>query len=889
MCQSASFLQTFVTAVETLMEEEESGEKGTFSALDTKLTTLLKDAVGGEPVVDITPSDHDETSNLDILIELNYDFIRSEEINIDLDGVIQDVTGDSELEILGYFAKALIPDSSANAVVSINASLTFTLEVGVEYNKVTKQVAGYLRDSTGAEVTFLATADFNIGAQIGPFPGSVEIDIDVGTLSEPVKLRAGLPDNGTKYYLFGGGNDTKSITDVLNDTDITFTGSITANVWAGIPDIFSEITVNISVPDILAVVENKSAFITTTTFDLPEFPLKVPSLLDILLSDPQGLLDAIDDIFERVEEASLGKKGIVTTFPAPFIEKALGDALGAGTEDNVIANVRRKVVGTLQERLDGYAEPATSLAEVLANEMEYILEDVGLLHPSNGGVTVECFQAFDAANNKHPNVTCDGDNVTSLQWTLNIGQKFVKEFDLDFSLSADSLPLEVELSGGDAPELTIEWWFTLGFGYDEAAGFFLSTFEDTNESELGVEALFSMKDKTLNATLFFLNAELAGLDLNVGAGVYVDVVKADTTNGTSYGRLTRGDLRKLNKAADLFEITAVAGAAIDFNMTVSVVLGDDLKDIEPYIPELQGEIYAQARKEIGIVGGENAAKGTTRKLMKEGDRRRLREAHASNDHPAADIFRWLANPERHLQDACSETDSSTYDFKAGECYKCPVKADETFCARIFDVGLNVESITNAIMPVVTEIVNGEDGYLDKIVKPFTPLDDPIPGLSDLTGSQLSVLGFAKIYDKHSGAETVEKVLKMYDALVAFVDDLGDGVITLAEECDFLNFPSSCCGGPFFENCALRRRSLYLTEDGSLVSRLVSRRLLLNTDNCGDDCDQDICKGTTATAKAAVVKCKASKIEGLSFPFIQDPASCLNLLSGGDIVSYACLG
>jgi hypothetical protein len=558
----------------------------------------------------------------------------------------------------------------------------------------------------------------------------------------------------------------------------------------------------------------------------------------------------------------------VTTFPAPFIEKGLGDALGAGTEDNIISNVRRKVVGTLQERLDGYEEPATTLAEVLANEMEYILEDVGMLHPDHGGVTVECYSAFDNASLTHPVTICTGDNVTSLQWTLNLGQKFEIELDIDFSVGGD-FPLELELSGGSVPLLTIEWYFTLGFGYDESVGFFLCTFEN-DDSELGVTALFSMTDKNLNAQLFFLNANLTALDISVGAGVFIDVVKADNTTGASYGRITRGDLRKLNQPADLFVITATAGAAIDFNMTTSVVLPEALAAVETYIPKLTGKVYSQARKEIEVLGG------TRRKLLSDGDRRRLGRTHASNSHPAAGIFRWLA-ADREAEVTCDDPTGEAFNLEHGECYtNCPVASTETFCAKVYDVALDVSSVTDAIMPIILEFVNpdDEDGYLDKIIKPFTPLDDPIPGLSELTGSEASVLTFAKIYDKSSGAETVEKVLAMYDALVDFVGGLGNGEIEIATECDFSDFPDSCTGGLF----GVSRR--YLSEDG----RMISRRLVLDTSNCGDSCDANDCSGTSNTARAKYMKCKASNIEGLSFPFIQDPTSVLGLLSGGDLVS-----
>jgi hypothetical protein len=855
------------------MDEVDAGEDGTFSALDTKLTTLLQGAVGGTPIVDINTTDNEYYSNLDLQIVLAYAYNRSEEINIDLNGIISDLGEDNKA--IAFFAKALIPDSSASAGVNIEASLTLTLDVGVEYNKANKSISSYIKDSTGAKVTFLAEAIFGFGASIGPFPGTVDAGLRVGSSSEPVTLTVGLPGNGAKYYLFGGGNESKSITDVLNDVNVSFSGAITADIIAEIPDIGAKLEVNVTVDDILLALRgNSSAFKVEWNTTGPTAP-KIPTLLEILLSDPQGLIDAIDDIFERAEAASLGRKGIITTFPAPFIGKALGDSLGAGTDDNIIANVRRKVVGTLQERLDGYEEPPTTLAKALANEMAYILEDAGILRLDKGGVDVECFSEFDNATKTHPIADCTGEGVASLQWTLNIGQILVIELDLDFSLGGD-FPLELELSGTkNAPTLTIEWFFTLGFGYDESVGFFLSTFEE-DESELGVTALFSMKGMELSAQLFFLRAELENLNLNVGAGVLIDIVKADNTTGPAYGRITRGDLRKINRPADLFEITAVAGAAVDFDMVTSVVLPTALEDIERYIPKLEAKIFSQARKEIDILGGKR------RKLLGDKDRRMLARTHANNPHPSAGIFRWLA-ADREATEVCSDPTGETYAFReSGTCYKCPVAKNETFCAMIFDVQLDVKSITDAVLPIVKMFVNPgpDDGYLDKIIKPFVPLGLPIPGLSEITGSKASVLTFAKIYDKSSGAETVEKVLKVYEALKKFIEGLGDGKILLATKCNFFKFPGSCVGGLFDDE----RR--YLSEDGSMVSR----RLALDISNCGENCNQGNCGGTGGTKKAiakrkaSIMKCKASGVEGLSFPFIEEPTTCLNLLSGGDIVS-----
>jgi hypothetical protein len=55
--------------------------------------------------------------------------------------------------------------------------------------------------------------------------------------------------------------------------------------------------------------------------------------------------------------------------------------MGTGTPNNVIVRTRKYIVPTLQERLDGYEEPAETVAEVLGIEIEKILEEVNLLYP----------------------------------------------------------------------------------------------------------------------------------------------------------------------------------------------------------------------------------------------------------------------------------------------------------------------------------------------------------------------------------------------------------------------------------------------------------------------------------------------------------------------------
>ena len=54
---------------------------------------------------------------------------------------------------------------------------------------------------------------------------------------------------------------------------------------------------------------------------------KLPSLIDLLLLDPNAIVDAVDGIFKAVNELTLGKRGVVTSFPLPFVEGAVAREL----------------------------------------------------------------------------------------------------------------------------------------------------------------------------------------------------------------------------------------------------------------------------------------------------------------------------------------------------------------------------------------------------------------------------------------------------------------------------------------------------------------------------------------------------------------------------------
>ena len=132
---------------------------------------------------------------------------------------------------------------------------------------------------------------------------------------------------------------------------------------------------------------------------------------------------------------------------------------------------------------------------------------------------IECLHAIWRAETENDDLderkkqlrlaACEG-SPSSLIWTIPFGQEYSIDIDLDFSLDAGNFPLAMELSGGSAPSLGISWDFTLGFGFDEKRGFFLSTEiegesdDGGDPSELAVQTWFTMEDKSVDARLFFL-------------------------------------------------------------------------------------------------------------------------------------------------------------------------------------------------------------------------------------------------------------------------------------------------------------------------------------------------------------------------------------------------
>ena len=483
------------------------------------------------------------------------------------------------------------------------------------------------------------------------------------------------------------------------------------------------------------------------------------------------------------------------------------------------------------------------------------------------------------------------------------GQNFKIKLPLDFNLDPRDFPVEISLDSGDnVPELSIGWRFNLAFGYDETEGFFLFTFPDEGDvSEFEIEALLSVQDSSLNASLFFLDVALAGLNIDVGAKLFVDVDKSSALRkedvaGPNFGRVTQGDFSKITQISDLFVIGALAGATLEVEDAEIGLNIDELEDINEYIPKLNFGIAAHFRKEFDIKDKASSTSSTSnRRLLHDGNRRLVGRLHEGSDHRALPLLRSL---QGQLEAEDEKITSANFAFDP-----CPADGiNKTACAVVTNITLDVNEITKLVSPVVDYFVNNDKtGQLDEIIGPLEPLRQPIPGISEITNKDLSILDVAEAFDRvGSGVATVRKMFGIYDGMRSLAEQLaGLEDIVLATECDVLD-SFNCTGGLSDDNDDVGRRLLDVTYHdpfGSSVDEfglpMTPRLLTTDCSFTAEDCEGESiscgqCPSAAKKAKcvAALLKCKAGAIEGLSFPILSDPIGALALLSGGDIVSFS---
>ena len=187
---------------------------------------------------------------------------------------------------------------------------------------------------------------------------------------------------------------------------------------------------------------------------------EMPSLIDILLSDPVAIASAIDSLFRPVNELTMGRKGVITQFPVPFVGTAISRALKAGSSDNFLEKARRAVKGTLDQILDTYDvnDGNSTVADLIANVLtDFLGNDLGIL---KGDVTVKYYEH----NGTETLITHDKFNedleIMSLMFEIPFGQTYTIELPpLNFDLDNNKFPLQISLDSTDHPSLNLDWSF----------------------------------------------------------------------------------------------------------------------------------------------------------------------------------------------------------------------------------------------------------------------------------------------------------------------------------------------------------------------------------------------------------------------------------------------
>lgn len=460
--------------------------------------------------------------------------------------------------------------------------------------------------------------------------------------------------------------------------------------------------------------------------------------------------------------------------------------------------------------------------------------------------------------------------------------------ELDFELGGGGLPLQLDIDSQSKPiELEMYWKFKLAFGFDEDVGFFLYTFPEEGEgSEFEIGARLDITDLDIHASLLsFLDLSLTNTDISVGAGIFVDIDKEAATrkpvdtDTIQYGRLSRDTLKQITQKKDLFQICAVAAATIDIDKFIASIDTDD-PAVGKWIPKLSGSIEAIAKKEIPSP----ATSGRRGRRMKEIDVAKLDSMAISSGHRA---LRMLESSS----DLIPTVDN------------CDIASGELFCVNVTNIELDIGEVKNQIEPILEKFINDdEDGIFDEAMKPLLELNKPLPVISDIADKEVSLLDAAEIFVPAAApaVASARAVIDFYRSAQSVSKQLTDETIVLAESCSFKASGVDCTGGVagFKEDDGSEQAGRYLEQlqemddvfplHDAAGNRMTSAHRFLMSCNAKfekeNNCDgQCSCSGTAkAKCIARKTKCKAGSIEGLSFPFLSDPASLIGLLSGNDI-------
>ncbi|CAB9505193.1 Kringle domain [Seminavis robusta] len=806
---------------------------------------------------------------------------------------------------------------------------------------------------------------------LGPFAGTFGIEFDFldnlgSTDGDGLSLQIGFPDTSFNFYIDGDiparleGPSFPRVTDV-DDLLARLSGSWTGGAGGGftgsIPTIDVDLSLVMSFPNLETLFQNP----TIAIFDLLDpgsisgssnpldfggvlnFEVKslgsdilqrltsldVPGLGDLMLGGGAftNIVKSVENFFEKLDSLTFGASGIVTSIDIPFLKKKLAVALGAGSGGTSGASVFKKagakIAGALDDALDTLVgELGGTIAVEVANLLNEVLADI--LCPDQEVESI-C-GCSDGDGTFLPNCPCEDNDgsIESIEWKIPLGASALNfEIPLDFELDGD-LALDLNFTA----ELEVGWSFLLGLGYDVEQGLFIDTFPGES-SEVSIQAALTVPNTGIEASLLnFLNASLTDATVQIAAGFFIDFDKEaglrlknpEVEGSRSYGRMTLSNFKGIS--LDFFQPSVRTAATFSTSMELSVgeaVVGD----AAAYIPSLQADVKAVLFKnfEPDSDEGSGSSNGanTRRQLHERLEERRLQRLSqdfesfgrlTSQEHPA----RQLVEAIRHL--VRNDILEEDFDFVEGGFCAVDTTQEEGGCLEVQALAVNTKKLKEQIDPFIEFFVTGDvDGALDNIAQPLLPLNDPVPGVSEVVGEDTSILDFAEQDSRfRAGAQALKKFIEVYLSIKDFAAKFeeNDGVVTIADTCDVL--AGFKCSGAMFGELEEEGRQLEVTADAHEIFALASKEGLpispadhalrrqldssCDTDGStctdgtfGGDCSTASCCATTSCKKNEKVKkakclkekikCKASGIDGLTFPFLEDPTLMIGIITGDD--------
>lgn len=216
---------------------------------------------------------------------------------------------------------------SFSSLLPSGVKLTFA--IGLEYAATTKLVTPWISTSTGLDIELYASGTLAaVEGSFGAFPGEVSGSFGFGTESNPIVLSLGInpletgedkfylkdpnPNNwsnvtartGTGGYKFFEPSSTSTLAGsrstigaILDQISPSFEGAVSLNLLAGIPAIGAKASVVAQIPSLQKFIldpTNQTNIDLVTTFDAPMPMIEPPSFLDILLADPQAIVDTCE-------------------------------------------------------------------------------------------------------------------------------------------------------------------------------------------------------------------------------------------------------------------------------------------------------------------------------------------------------------------------------------------------------------------------------------------------------------------------------------------------------------------------------------------------------------------------------------------------------------------